>query len=135
MDSADGGLPDGAVRTGPTLLGGADVGRRTVSRDGNGCTQYFDAAATLGGGRGDGRAATWRSGGRQHLSHKAKRSARQRKSGKASVLASGRLESTACAERLERIGSAVSNADRYKLIIGAISQGQVANERTFNVWA
>ena len=135
MDPTDGEFADGTVRTGPTLLGGADVGRRTVSRDGNGCTQHIDAAATLGQCPGHGRAATWRSGGRQYLSHKAKGSARQRKSGKASALASGRLESTACAERLERIGSAVSNADRYKLIIGAISQGQVANERTFNVWA
>src|SRR5205823_4425205 len=124
MDSADGGLADGTVRTGPTLLGGADVGRRTVSRDGNGCTQHFDAAATPGQGPGDGRAATWRSGGRQHLSHKTKGSDRQCKSGKASALASGRLESTACAERLERIGSAVSNADRYKLIISAISRGR-----------
>ena len=48
LDSADGGLANGTVRTGPTLLGGADVGRRTVSCDCNGCTQYFDASATPG---------------------------------------------------------------------------------------
>jgi tyrosine-protein phosphatase YwqE len=28
----------------------------------------------------------------------------------------------------------VSDADRYTLIIAAISRGQVANERTFNPW-
>src|SRR5262249_3423113 len=111
------------VRTWPTLLGGADVGRRTVSGDGNGCTQLVDAAAALGEGPGHGRAPTWRSGGRQYPSHKAKGSGRECNSGKASALASERLESTACAERLERIGSTVSNADRYELIIGAISRG------------
>src|SRR5207245_4519924 len=118
--------------TRPTLLGGADVGRRTVSRDGNGCPQHFDAAATLGGGPGLSRAPTWCSGSRQYLSHKAKGSGRQYKSGKASALASVRLESTACADRLERTGSAVSHADKYKLIIGDIYRGQVENARTFN---
>src|SRR5262249_40800959 len=122
--SADGGLANGTGRTGPALLGGADVGRRTVSRDGNGRTQRFNAAAALGEGAGYGRAPPWRSGGRQYLSHNAKGSGRQSTSGKASTLASERLGSTACAERLERIGSAVSTANRYELIIGAISRGR-----------
>jgi hypothetical protein len=94
-------------------------------------SSVYGAAATFVEGPG---APTWRSGGRQYLSHKAKGSARQRKSSKASALASGRVEPGACAERLEKVGSAVSDADRYTLIIAAISQGQVANERTFNAW-